>query len=88
MIPKVSLTGAPTERVDTRVLQVIYSFAAGAWPVKAGQQMDIFIDDSDPRKPVNAPGLQAVFASRHYRRNSRASTVSRMLMTMQVTIGK
>ena len=44
VIPKVSLTGEPTERVDTRVLQVIYSFERGALPIYVGQQMDVYID--------------------------------------------
>jgi len=44
VIPKQSLTGQSTERVDTRVLQVIYSFDEGALPVYVGQQMDVFIE--------------------------------------------
>ena len=44
VIPKVSLTGAPTERVDTRVLQVIYSFERGDLPIYVGQQLDVYID--------------------------------------------
>jgi len=44
VIPKTSLTGSSTERVDTRVLQVIYSFHEGALPVYVGQQMDVFIE--------------------------------------------
>lgn len=43
MIPKKNLTGDATERVDTRVLQVIYALKAET-PVYAGQQMDIFIE--------------------------------------------
>lgn len=43
VIPKRSLTGASTERVDTRVLQVIFSFDPAALPVFVGQQMDVFI---------------------------------------------
>lgn len=42
--PKVSLTGQSTERVDTRVLPVIYSFDPAAMPVYVGQQMDVFIE--------------------------------------------
>jgi RND family efflux transporter MFP subunit len=49
VVPKVSLTGAPTERVDTRVLQVIYSFERGALPIYVGQQMDVYIDASPER---------------------------------------
>lgn len=44
VIPKVSLTGESTERVDTRVLQVVYSFDRGNLPIFVGQQMDIFIE--------------------------------------------
>jgi multidrug efflux pump subunit AcrA (membrane-fusion protein) len=42
--PKQSLTGASTERVDTRVLQVLYSFRQSALPAYVGQQMDVFIE--------------------------------------------
>jgi multidrug efflux pump subunit AcrA (membrane-fusion protein) len=44
VIPKRSLTGDSTERVDTRVLQVLYSFERGKLPVYVGQQMDVFVD--------------------------------------------
>ena len=44
VIPKRSLTGDSTERVDTRVLQVIYGFDRGSLPIYVGQQMDVFID--------------------------------------------
>src|SRR5215472_1651337 len=43
VIPKKNLTGDSTERVDTRVLQVIFALEKNA-PVFAGQQMDVFID--------------------------------------------
>ena len=51
--PKKSLTGAGTERVDTRVLTVIYRFSPqdlpnGAGEVFPGQQMDIFIEAAPP----------------------------------------
>lgn len=48
VIPKISLTGAPTERVDTRVMQVIYGLPPGERRIKAGQQMDVFIE-AEPR---------------------------------------
>jgi len=51
VIPKQSLTGDTTERVDTRVLQVIYSFDRNDMPLFAGQQMDIFIDAPENSKP-------------------------------------
>jgi HlyD family secretion protein len=45
IIPKVSLTGASTERVDTRVLQVIFSLQRPAeTPVYVGQQVDVMIE--------------------------------------------
>ncbi len=45
--PKTSLTGSSTERVDTRVLQIIYSFGHDALPAYVGQQMDVFIETPD-----------------------------------------
>lgn len=44
VVPKTSLTGASTERTDTRVLQVIYSFDHAALPVYIGQRMNVFIE--------------------------------------------
>jgi HlyD family secretion protein len=44
IVPKRSLTGDSTERVDTRVLQVLYSFDREQLPVYVGQQMDVFIE--------------------------------------------
>jgi HlyD family secretion protein len=44
VVPKKSLTGDSTERVDTRVLQVIYRIDRQDLPLFVGQQMDIFID--------------------------------------------
>lgn len=46
VIPKQSLTGTSDERVDTRVLQVIYSFDYPlSFPIYVGQQVDIFIEN-------------------------------------------
>jgi HlyD family secretion protein len=47
VVPKQSLTGASTERVDTRVLQAIYRIEGSGLPLYVGQQMDVFIDASD-----------------------------------------
>lgn len=48
VVPKVSLTGSSTERVDTRVLQVIYAFNRPAdRNIYVGQQVDLYIS-SDP----------------------------------------
>ena len=46
VIPKKSLTGDNTERVDTRVLQVIYAVDAGDRRLFVGQQVDVFVDAS------------------------------------------
>lgn len=43
VVPKRSLTGNSSERVDTRVLQVIYAFPASERRVYVGQLMDVFI---------------------------------------------
>lgn len=50
VIPKSSFTGETTERVDTRVLQVLYNFERGELPVYAGQILDIFIE-AEPLQP-------------------------------------
>lgn len=44
MIPKSSFTGQTVERVDTRVLQVLYQFERGDLPIFPGQVLDIFIE--------------------------------------------
>jgi multidrug efflux pump subunit AcrA (membrane-fusion protein) len=59
VIPKVSLTGEPTERVDTRVLQAIYDFDRGGLPIFAGQQMDVFID-ADPQPIISRAAATSV----------------------------
>lgn len=44
VVPKRSLTGDSQERVDTRVLQVIFEFERPKFPVYVGQQVDVFIE--------------------------------------------
>jgi RND family efflux transporter MFP subunit len=56
VVPKRSLTGASSERVDTRVLQVVYSFENGAMPAYIGQQVDVYIDAPPVTPPAAAPG--------------------------------
>jgi HlyD family secretion protein len=47
VIPKVSLTGASNERVDTRVLQVIYRIKSGPGVrLYPGQQMDLYLGET------------------------------------------
>src|SRR5262249_34714027 len=43
MVPKKALTGESTERVDTRVVQVLSQFTRGALPVYVGQQLEVYI---------------------------------------------
>ena len=44
VVPKMLLTGDTTQRTDTRVLQVIYSFDPNSMPLYVGQLMDVFIE--------------------------------------------
>jgi HlyD family secretion protein len=61
VIPKKSLTGDNTERVDTRVMQVIYSLKPEGKPIYVGQQLDVFIDVGSAKadKPVAPPESSA-----------------------------
>lgn len=56
--PKKSLTNSGNERVDTRVLQVIYALR-GKSDVYVGQQIDVFLDlepeDSESTEPAKTP---------------------------------
>lgn len=42
--PKRNLNGDTTERVDTRVLEVVYEILPTKFPLYIGQQMDVFVD--------------------------------------------
>ncbi len=44
VVPKRSLTGESFERVDTRVLQAIFTFDRGTLPVYVGQLVDVYIE--------------------------------------------
>lgn len=46
ILPKTSLTSKNTEKVDTRVLQVVYTFKTSAQNVYVGQQVDVIIEDA------------------------------------------
>ena len=59
VIPKKSLTGDTTERVDTRVLQVLYGFPHEQLAVYVGQQMDVFIEAPDVNPTTTRPGVVA-----------------------------
>ena len=58
VIPKRSLTGESTERVDTRVMQVVYSFNRSDLSVYPGQLMDVYIEDRSaaPAAPNGSAG--------------------------------
>ncbi|HVX65808.1 MAG TPA: HlyD family efflux transporter periplasmic adaptor subunit [Bryobacteraceae bacterium] len=58
VIAKQSLTGAATERVDTRVLQAIYRFRDRDAHVFNGQQMDVFIEAPAARAAATQGGMQ------------------------------
>jgi len=49
VVPKRSLTGDSSERVDTRVLQVLYAFKDPAFAVYVGQQMDIYVEGAQTK---------------------------------------
>ena len=60
VVPKTSLTGVNTERVDTRVVQVIYAVDPNNRLVKekkvlVGQLVDVFIDARPTVGPTNNP---------------------------------
>jgi multidrug resistance efflux pump len=54
VVPKRSLSGATTERTDTRVLQEIYRLERAGFPLYVGQQLDVFLGGVQPGTPVTA----------------------------------
>ena len=67
--PKRSLTGATNERVDTRVLQVIFKAGPSALPIYVGQQVDVFMEGvprptTPPREGATAPAAASTEAGR------------------------
>ncbi|BBL76871.1 efflux RND transporter periplasmic adaptor subunit [Methylomagnum ishizawai] len=59
VVPKRSLTGDSTERVDTRVLQALYSFDRDRLPAYVGQQLDVFIEaPAEDAAASAAPGAR------------------------------
>lgn len=47
--PKRNLSNDTNERVDTRVMEVIYAMGEGAEAARIGQQVDVFIEASDAK---------------------------------------
>lgn len=62
VVPKKSLTGDNTERVDTRVLQVIYAIDTKGEPLYVGQQLDVYLK-ADEKDPDAAPASAAPAAA-------------------------
>ena len=57
VVPQTLLTGDVTQRTDTRVLQVIYSFDPASLHAYVGQLMDVFIQAPEPTtKPAAKAG--------------------------------
>lgn len=54
VIPKRSLTGDSAERVDTRVLQIIFQMDRPTTPIYVGQQVDVFIQRSQTNQTERA----------------------------------
>jgi HlyD family secretion protein len=54
VVPKRALSGAITERTDTRVLQVIYRLDKASFPLYVGQQLDVFLGGIGPEAIVPA----------------------------------
>jgi HlyD family secretion protein len=60
VIPKVLLTGDATQRTDTRVLQLVYSFDPGSLPSYVGELTDVFIEaPQTTRNTPHPPNLAA-----------------------------
>jgi hypothetical protein len=51
VVPRRTFTGDPGERVDARVLQVVYQLDPGTTPLHVGQLLDVFI-----AAPSQGPG--------------------------------
>jgi multidrug resistance efflux pump len=64
VVPKKSLTGDNTERVDTRVLQLIYSVDAQPKPLYVGQQVDVFLNGRDDLMPTPSSSSSTALSPR------------------------
>ncbi len=56
VVPRRSLSGSSIERVDTRVLQVVFAFPRDNLPVYVGQQLDVMIEAKPARGAGSGPG--------------------------------
>jgi multidrug resistance efflux pump len=68
VVPKRALSGATTERTDTRVLQVIYRLDQAPFRLYVGQQVDVFLGGTAGATPATADspvgGIMPVTAKR------------------------
>ncbi len=62
VVPKRSLTGESAERVDTRVLQIVFEMDPPEFPVYVGQQVDLFVRRPGP-SPTSGVAPLAVIPS-------------------------
>jgi multidrug efflux pump subunit AcrA (membrane-fusion protein) len=63
VLPKRTLSGENAERIDTRVLQVIYRFDQEDVPVAPGQLLDVFIESAGPAGAPDEPAAGGAPAS-------------------------
>jgi hypothetical protein len=64
VIPKRTLTGENSERIDTRVMEMIYRFTQDNPKVLPGQLLDVYIDSglitpTTPTTPVTPASVPA-----------------------------
>jgi hypothetical protein len=52
VMPKRTLTGENSERIDTRVLELIYRFQQENPAVLPGQLLDVYIDSGESEMPA------------------------------------
>ena len=83
VVPKSSLTGANTERVDTRVMQIIYAIDPENPLVKErkiliGQLFDVFIDVKFYRREMTAEDLKDRFVTDFGERRAANTTHQRV----------
>src|SRR5262249_53431674 len=74
VLPKRSLTGDTTERVDTRVLQAIYAFRPNDFPAFVGQQVDVFIKASTRAVATQSPTSGLTDLAKRQTATKRSST--------------
>ncbi|MFM8399362.1 MAG: HlyD family secretion protein, partial [Pirellula sp.] len=64
VIPKRNLTGTVSERVDTRVMQVIYSVSPQSLRAIVGQQVDVYIEDNSAKNGSSGIGSSGIIVGK------------------------